>query len=142
MIDLFISETLAFFFNLFCLFLLHKSERLIVHVVLNWCVCHLVLPFQGSAEICNIQMHLDYVQADLEVWPSPASNSDFWRMSPLSLCTPILLFSSMWIFVFLNWVECFTFSSLKSSAPLISFKFVSLLQWNSSREEVCRAVNH
>ena len=141
MIDLFISETLAYFSNLFfCLFLLHKSERLIV--VLNWCICHLVLPFQGSSKICNIQMRLDYEQADLEVWPSPASNSGFWRMWRLSPYTPTLLFSSMRICFLKLGVECFTFSSLKSSAPLISFKFVSLLQWNSSREEVCRAVNH
>ena len=91
-------EVWHIFKNLFLfVLLLHKSEKLIVHVGLNWYVCHLVSPFHGSSEICNIQISLDCEQADLEVWPFPVSNSGFWRISPLSLYTSTLLFSNMWV---------------------------------------------
>ena len=62
------AESGLFFIFLFIfLLLLHKSERFTLHIGLNWCVFHLVSPFQGSSEICNIQMSLDCEQAGLEV---------------------------------------------------------------------------
>ena len=50
-----------------CRYYRQTSERFTLHIGLNWCVFHLVSPFQGSSEICNIQMSLDCEQAGLEV---------------------------------------------------------------------------
>ena len=72
-----------FIFLFIFLLLLHKSERFTLHIGLNWCVFHLVSPFQGSSEICNIQMSLDCEQAGLEVWPFLASNSREGNGTPL-----------------------------------------------------------